>query len=228
MSKSKIGTIQEALTHISSGQRILAGGFAGVGEPEELLRAIADSPYENLTLIGVDAGKDGFGGRAQLIRSGKISCLIATHMGLNAAIPQMVADGRIWTEMIPMGTLIEQIRCGGYGLGGVLTQTGLGTMVQENKRIIEIGGKPYLLEEPIRADVALVKAHKADENGNLTFYRTARNFNPLLAMAADYVIAEVDEILPCGGIDPDLVETPGVCVHMIVKGSEKYCREKNG
>lgn len=228
MKKNKLGTIPDALRHIVDGQRILCGGFAGVGEPEMLLRALSIGSAHHLTLIGVDAGCDGRGGKAQLLQSGRVSRLIASHTGLNSAMPRLMAEGSVRTELIPMGTLIEQIRCGGYGLGGVLTQTGLGTVVQENKRIIVVDGKSYLLEKPIRADIALIRAHRADEDGNLTFYRTARNFNPLLAMAADYVIAEVDELVPRGEIDPDQVETPGVCVHMLVKGARICCEEKNG
>ena len=226
--KSKVVTIQEAVNYICDGQRIMVGGFAATGEPREILEAIADRGYVNLTMIAVDAGVFGRGGRERLLREGHVAHLIASHIGLNKAAGTLREQGKMLVDLIPMGTLIEQIRCGGFGLGGVLTQTGVGTVVEQGKRIIDVDGIQYLLESPLRAEVAIVKAAIADESGNLVYRRTGNNFNEMMAMAADIVIAEVDEIVLTGSIDPDLVDTPGVCVDMIVKGTGSCCREGNG
>ena len=129
--------------------------------------------------------------------------------------------GDLEVELVPQGTLAERIRCGGAGLGGVLTPTGVGTIVEEGKAKLSFDGVEYLVERPIRADIAILKAHRADESGNLVYQRAARNFNPLMAMAADYVIAEVDEIVPDGELDPDLVMTPGILVDALVLSGEK-------
>ena len=142
---------------------------------------------------------------------------MASHVGLNPKVAEQMNDGTLKVTLVPQGTLAERIRCGGTGLGGVLTPTGVGTVVADGKQEITVGGKTYLLETPLRAEVAVVKAWKADTAGNLVYRRVARNFNPMMAMAADFVIAEVEEIVEAGEIDPDLVCTPGTCVDMVVK-----------
>lgn len=218
MKKSKVVTMKDVLAQVRDGQRILCGGFTAVGEPRQVLEALADAGRKELTMIGVDAGVAGKGGKERLVREGCVKRLITTHIGLNPVTATLMAQGKITVDLVPMGTLIEQIRCGGFGLGGVLTPTGLGTEVQNGKRMIEVEGTLFLLEAPIRADVAILKAWKADQAGNLVYRRTGKNYNPVMAMAADYVIAEVDEIVKIGEIDPDQVDTPGVCVDMVVKG----------
>jgi acetate CoA/acetoacetate CoA-transferase alpha subunit len=175
------------------------------------------SGLKDITLISNDAGNDKFDGIGTLICQKRVKKLIASHAGLNPQVAVQMNAGELEVELVPQGTLAERIRCGGTGLGGVLTPTGIGTVVAEGKQIITVNGKDYLLETPLRADVAVIKAWKADEFGNLVYRRAARNFNPMMAMAADIVIAEVEEVVPVGEIDPDMVMTPGVCVDYVVK-----------
>ena len=143
--------------------------------------------------------------------------LTASHVGLNPKVAEQMNDGTLEVVLVPQGTLAERIRCGGTGLGGVLPPTGIGTVVAEGKQVIQVDGRDYLLEKPLHAEVAVVKAWKADTSGNLVYRRAGRNFNPLMAMAADFVIAEVEELVEVGQLDPDEVMTPGVCVDLVVK-----------
>ena len=156
-------------------------------------------------------------GVGKLVAFNKVKKVIASHIGTNRETGNKMNAGEIEVELIPQGTLAEQIRSAGAGLGGFLTPTGAGTVVEENKQTMEFDGKRYILERPIRADVALLKAHKADTSGNLVYRRAARNFNPLMAMAADLVIVEADEIVEAGQLDPDEVMTPCIFVDLIVK-----------
>jgi acetate CoA/acetoacetate CoA-transferase alpha subunit len=198
-----------------SGMSLMFGGFMGVGTPQGLVAAILEAGAANLTLIGNDTATPDIG-VGLLIVQRRVKRLIASHIGTNPLTGKQMIAGELDVELVPQGTLAERIRCGGAGLGGVLTATGIGTPVQDGKTIVNAGGRDYLLELPLRADVAIIKAQRADRLGNLVYHRAARNFNPLMALAADLVIVEVDEIVDVGMIDPDHVVTPGVLVDHIV------------
>lgn len=170
----------------------------------------------DLTLISNDTGVQG-DGVGMLISADAVTKLIASHIGTNPETGRRMIDGRLSVELVPQGTLAERIRCGGAGLGGVLTPTGVGTIAAEGKQEFVIDGRAYLLETPLRADIALIKAWKADRRGNLVYRRSARNFNPVMAMAADLVIAEVEEIVDVGELDPDQIMTPGIFVDVLTR-----------
>lgn len=197
------------------GMSVMFGGFMGVGTPPELVAAILESSCRDLTLIGNDTAFPDTG--VGLLVAAKVARrVVVSHIGTNPQTGRQMMAGELDVELVPQGTLIERIRCGGAGLGGFLTPTGIGTAVEEGKQRLCVGGIDYLLELPLRADVAIVKAKRADTAGNLVFERAARNFNPIIALAADFVIAEVDELVPAGEIDPDAVMTPGVVVDKIL------------
>ena len=200
---------------IPDGAVILVGGFMGVGSPHRLIDALAARKVRDLTLVCNDTAMPGTG-VGKLITAGCISRVIASHIGLNPETQAKMISGEIEVELVPQGTLVERIRAGGVGLGGVLTPTGIGTTVAEGKQVIEVDGKPYLLEKPIRGDFALLGCHHADYAGNLAYVLTAHNFNPIMALAGTVVIAEPEHILPIGMITPDAVKTPGVLVKHIV------------
>ncbi len=195
----------------------MLGGFLNVGSPNKFCRALADAGIKDLHMIGNDAGFDTKEGPGTLIVEHMCKELTASHVGLNPQVAAQMNSGELKVNLVPQGTLAERIRCGGNGLGGVLTPTGVGTIVQEGKQVMEFNGKKYLLELPMRAEVSVLKAWKADTSGNLVYRRAARNFNPMMAMAADLVIAEVEEIVEVGELDPDEIMTPAACVDMIVK-----------
>jgi acetate CoA/acetoacetate CoA-transferase alpha subunit len=205
----------DAAALIPDGAVVLVGGFMGVGSPHRLIEAIAARGPKNLTLVCNDTAMPGMG-VGKLITAGCVSRVIASHIGLNPETQKKMIAGEIEVELVPQGTLVERIRAGGVGLGGVLTQTGLGTPVEEGKAIVEVDGKRYLLEKPIRGDFALLGCHHADYAGNLAYVLTAHNFNPVMALAGEVVIAEPEHILPIGMITPDAVKTPGVLVKHIV------------
>jgi acetate CoA/acetoacetate CoA-transferase alpha subunit len=194
----------------------MIGGFMGVGSPHRLIDELVRYRRRNLTVIANDSGRPGFG-IAKLVEAKLVGRLIATHIGLNPETQRQMIDGEMEVELCPQGTLAERIRAGGFGLGGVLTPTGVGTLVADGKRMIEVDGKPFLLESPLRAQFALVAAHRSDYRGNLEYFLTARNFNMIMATAADTVIAEPDHIVPVGVIPPDMVVTPFICVDYIVE-----------
>lgn len=200
---------------IPDGATLMIGGFMGVGSPHRLLDALAKLGRKNLTVIANDTARPGVD-IGKLIRAGSVSRLIASHIGLNPETQKGMIDGTIEVELAPQGTLIERIRAGGFGLGGVLTKTALGTIAAEGKRVIEIDGENWVLETPLKADFALIAADRADFNGNLQYQLTATNFNPMMALAAKTVICEAREILPVGMITPDEVRTPGVCVDILI------------
>ncbi len=204
-------TADAAAALIPDRASLLIGGFMGVGSPHRLIDALVRRGAKNLTVIANDTAWPGRG-IGKLISAGAVAKLVASHIGLNPETQARMIAGEIDVELAPQGTLIERIRAGGVGLGGVLTATGLGTLVEKGKRIIEIEGKPYLLEIPIRADFALIGAKQADYYGNLEYSLTAHNFNPIIALAGDVVIAEPQTIVPVGVISPDSVKTPGVLV----------------
>jgi acetate CoA/acetoacetate CoA-transferase alpha subunit len=196
---------------IPDGATLLIGGFMGVGSPHRLIDALIKRGAKNLTVIANDTAWPGRG-IGKLVSAGAVVKLIASHIGLNPETQAKMLSGEIDVELAPQGTLIERIRAGGVGLGGVLTATGIGTLVEKGKRIIEVDGKPFLLETPIRGDFALIAAKQADYYGNLEYSLTAHNFNPIMALAGDVVIAEPHTIVPVGVIPPDAVKTPGVLV----------------
>ena len=212
---AQLVSLEEAISKIQNGMTIMVGGFIGCGAPDQLLEAVCQKETEALTLIANDTGILG-DAMSQLIVKHCVSKLIATHIGTNKETGRQMATGELDVKLVPQGTLVEQIRAGGAGLGGILTPTGIGTIIEEGKQKLVVNGHEYLLELPVRANVALLKAHKADKAGNLVYRRSARNFNPLMAMAADIVIAEVEHIVEVGEIDPDEVMTPGIFVDYLV------------
>jgi len=212
---SKLKEITKALEPVKDGSTVMIGGFMGVGAPHTIIDTLVDKGVKSLTVIANDAGvpKSGIG---KLVENRQIDKLVASHIGLNPQAGTQMNANEMAVELVPQGTLAERIRAGGVGLGGVLTPTGLGTIVEEGKQIIESKGQKYLLETSMKAEVALVKAYKADGKGNLVFRQTARNFNPLIATAADYVIAEVEEYVDGRYLDPDEVHLPGLFIDAIV------------
>jgi acetate CoA/acetoacetate CoA-transferase alpha subunit len=201
---------------IPPGASLLVGGFMGVGTPERLVAALVELGIGELTIYCNDTGKPGGLGIAPLIHANLVKRVYTSHVGTNPETQQKMIDGELDVRLMPQGTLIECIRAGGAGLGGVLTKTGLGTVVADGKQTIEIDGQRWLLEKPIRADFALLGCQRADYQGNLEHTLTATNFNPVLALAADTVIAEPKTIVPVGVISPDHVMTPGPLVDYLV------------
>jgi acetate CoA/acetoacetate CoA-transferase alpha subunit len=211
----KVTKTADAVALIPDGASLLIGGFMGVGTPNHLIDELVRQGKRNLTIIANDTAKPGVG-IGKLISAGAVKHLIASHIGLNPETQQRMIKGEIDVELVPQGTLAERLRAGGTGLGGVLTATGLGTVVAEGKQVVDVDGVPYLLEKPIKADFALINAHESDYYGNLRYTLTARNFNPCMAMAGNVVIAEAEHIVPLGMIVPDAVETPAVLVDYLV------------
>jgi len=207
--------LKDAVAMIPDGASVMIGGFMGVGTPERLVDELVRQGKRGLTVIANDNAMPGIG-IGKLITAGVVRKTIASHIGLNPETQKKMLASEIEVDLVPQGTLVERIRAGGYGLGGVLTPTGVGTVVEKGKQRIEVKGKPYLLETPLRADFALVQALLADYIGNLYYALTARNFNPVIAMAADTVIAEAENIVPVGVIAPDNVMTPAPVVDYIV------------
>jgi acetate CoA/acetoacetate CoA-transferase alpha subunit len=207
--------VEEAARRVPDGASLMVGGFMGVGSPHRLIDALVAHGCKNLTLIGNDTALPGVG-VGKLISSGQVARVITSHIGLNPETQKKMFAGEIVVELVPQGTLVERIRAAGYGLGGVLVKTGIGTLAGEGKQTVEIDGETWLLERPLRADFALVHANQADYAGNLAYQLTATNFNPVMAMAAGTVICEAREILPIGMITPDHVDTPGVLVDCLV------------
>lgn len=193
------------------------GGFMGVGTPPLLIQAVLDSGVKDLTVIGNDTGfpENSVG---PLIVNRRVKKVIASHIGTNPETGRQMIAGELEVELVPQGTLAERVRCGGAGLGGVLTPTGIGTVVAEGKQEISVNGRKYLLELPLRADIALVHASRSDTVGNLQYRLSTRNFNPLIALAADVVLVQADEIVAVGEMDPDCVMTPAALVDGVVKG----------
>jgi acetate CoA/acetoacetate CoA-transferase alpha subunit len=211
----KAVSAEEAVAMIPNGATVMVGGFMGVGTPERLLEELVRQRKSGLVLICNDAAVPGKG-IGKLIDAALVSRMTASHIGLNPKAQRQMMANQIAIELIPQGTLAERIRAGGCGLGGVLTPTGVGTTVSEGKRQIEIDGKQFLLETALRAEFALVHAFLADYSGNLAYALTARNFNPIMAMAADTVIVSADNIVPIGVIAPDHVVTPAPLVDYLI------------
>jgi acetate CoA/acetoacetate CoA-transferase alpha subunit len=206
----------EAATLIPDGSSVMFGGFMGVGTPMRIVDALVERGARGLTIIGNDTARPGFG-VGRLIDAGCVAKCIVSHIGTNPTTQKKMIAGEIEVDLVPQGTLAERIRAGGAGLGGVLTPTGVGTAVEAGKQVIEVDGKRFLLEAALLADVAIILAHEADYNFNLTYRLTAMNFNPVIALAARLVIAEPKEIVPVGVIPPDAVRTPGVLVNHLLE-----------
>jgi 3-oxoacid CoA-transferase subunit A len=207
---------------VPDGATILMGGFGLCGIPENLIKALHARGTRGLTVISNNAGVDDFG-IGVLLKSRQVRKMISTYVGENKEFERQFLTGEIEVELVPQGTFSERIRAGGAGIGGFFTPTAYGTIVAEGKETRVIDGKPYVLEQPLRADFAFVRAWKGDRVGNLLYRRTARNFNPVMATAATVTIAEVEQLVEPGGIDPDHVVTPGIFVKHVVRG-ERYER----
>ena len=211
-------TLEEAVARIPNGASLMVGGFMGVGTPERIVDELLRQGKRELTVIANDTALPGVG-IGKLVSANAVRKAIASHIGLNPETQKKMLAGEMEVELVPQGTLIERIRAAGYGLGGVLTPTGVGTVVEEGKRKLEIDGRDYLLELPLRADFALVQAFLCDYLGNLTYALTARNFNPVIAMAATTVIVDAEHIVPVGMISPDNVMTPAPVVDYLIQAA---------
>tara|TARA_R110002110_G_scaffold358923_12_gene568288 strand:- start:3151 stop:3855 length:705 start_codon:yes stop_codon:yes gene_type:complete len=215
------GTAAEALEGVlSDGMLIAAGGFGLSGIPELLLQAIKENGAKNLTFASNNAGVDDFG-IGILLQSRQVKKMISSYVGENAEFMRQYLSGELELEFNPQGTLAERMRAGGSGIPGFYTKTGVGTQIAEGKEVKVFNGEEYILEEGIFADLSIVKAWKADDTGNLVFRKTARNFNPPAAMCGKVCIAEVEEIVPRGSLDPDHIHLPGIYVHRIVQGDHE-------
>jgi len=208
-------TLHDAVTTIPNGATLMIGGFMGVGTPEGLVDELLRQHKRDLTVIANDTAMPGVG-IGKLVTAGAVRKVIASHIGLNPETQKKMLAGTMEVELIPQGTLIERIRAAGFGLGGVLTPAGVGTVVEEGKRKLEVDGREFLVETALQADFALVQAFVADYFGNLTYALTARNFNPVIAMAGDTVIVEAEHIVPVGMISPDQVMTPAPIVDYLI------------
>ena len=212
---SKVIPVEQAISHIESGMSLALGGFLNQGVPLTLIRALKSSDATDLTIYANDGGY-GDAGIVELVKLGKVRKLVASYIGFTPAVGEAVKAGNVEIVWTPQGTLAEKMRCGGAGLGGFLTPTGVGTAVAEGKDLVSVAGRTYLLETAVRADVALVHAHVGDSSGNLRFRGTARNFNPVVATCADYVIAEVERLELGENLDPDDVYTSGIYIDAVV------------
>jgi acetate CoA/acetoacetate CoA-transferase alpha subunit len=211
----KTVALERAVEMIPDGASVMVGGFMGVGTPERVMDELVRQGRRNLTVIGNDTARPGRG-IGKLVTAGVAGKAIVSHIGLNPETQKKMIAGEMDVELVPQGTLIERIRAGGFGLGGILTPTGVGTLVEEGKPKVDVGGTPYLLETALKADFALVEAFLADYEGNLVYALTARNFNPVIAMAARTVIVDATHIVPVGMISPDHVVTPAVLVDYVI------------
>jgi len=212
---AKIISLEEAVSQVNSGMTVMIGGFLGNGSPKRIIDLLVQKPIKDLTLICNDSATQEVG-LGKLIANKQVKKIITSYIGMNPASIEQMNAGEMEVEFVPQGTLAERVRCGGSGLGGVLTRTGVGTLVAEGKQHITVNGVEYLLELPLRADVALIGATCGDKSGNLQYKGTSQNFNPLMAMAADLVIAEVENLVETGEIAPELVHTPAIFVDKLV------------
>ena len=201
---------------VPDGATVMIGGFMGVGSPHRIIAALVARGARRLTVIANDTARPGVG-IGKLIDAGCVAKVVASHIGTNPETQRLMLAGELAVELVPQGTLAERIRAGGAGLGGVLTATGLGTLAAEGRQVVQVDGRDWLVEPALRAEIALVAARSADYAGNLVYSLTARNFNPLMAMAADTVLAEPNEIVPLGVLAPDVIHTPGVLIDHLVE-----------
>ncbi len=209
--------IEEVIGKVTDGMTLLMGGFGLCGIPENLVKALLKQGSKDLTIVSNNAGVDD-AGIGLLIANDQVKKMVSSYIGENKALEQKLINNEIEVELNPQGTLAERVRAGGAGIAGFFTPTGVGTLIAEGKEVREFDGRKYVLERGIRGNVAFVKAYKADTHGNLTYRKTARNFNPVMATAADYVIAEVEEIVAAGQLNPDEIITPGVYIDAVIKG----------
>ena len=216
--KQKLVSMEEAISHIKDGMTIHVGGFLACGTPESIITALIEKGVKDLTIVCNDTAfvDRGIG---RLVVNNQVKKVIASHIGTNPETGKKMHDGTMEVELVPQGTLAERVRAAGCGLGGVLTPTGLGTVVQEGKEIIEVDGRKFLLEKPIKADVAIIFGTTVDELGNVICAKTTKNFNPLMATAADVVIVEAAELVPGGSLDPDHLDISRIFVDYIVKSN---------
>ena len=216
--KQKLVSMEEAISHIKDGMTIHVGGFLACGTPESIVTALIEKGVKDLTIVCNDTSfvDRGVG---RLVVNNQVKKVIASHIGTNPETGKKMHDGTMEVELVPQGTLAERVRAAGCGLGGVLTPTGLGTVVQEGKEIIEVDGRKFLLEKPIKADVAIIFGTTVDELGNVICAKTTKNFNPLMATAADVVIVEAAELVPGGSLDPDHLDISRIFVDYIVKSN---------
>lgn len=216
---NKLISIEEAVSKVKDGMTVMVGGFLACGSPKKLIDALVESGVKDLTLICNDTA---FPDQAvgKMIVNKQFKKVIVSHIGTNPETGRQMNAGETEVELVPQGTLAERIRCGGFGLGGVLTPTGIGTEAEDEKQRINVDGKIYLLETPLKADIALLYGSKVDKRGNVFYNATTRNFNPLMAMAAETVIVEAEEIVEIGEIDPNCVATPFKFVSYIIGGEK--------
>ncbi|QOR65111.1 CoA transferase subunit A [Cytobacillus suaedae] len=216
---NKIASLEDALSHINNETTLMFGGFGGIGSPPSLIAGILEKEVCNLTLIGNDTGFPDIG-IGRLVSHHRVKKVIASHIGSNPIAGQLMTAGQLEVEFVPQGTLAERIRAGGVGLGGILVDVGMDNeIVSQSKQRIVMDDKEYLIEKPLTADVSIIFAKKSDPFGNLIYDKSARNMNPLVAMAGKFTIAEVEEIVPLGELSPEEIITPGVYVDMIVKSN---------
>ncbi|HAQ64354.1 MAG TPA: branched-chain amino acid dehydrogenase [Bacteroidales bacterium] len=213
---NKIITVEQAVEHVKDGMTLMIGGFMVCGSPTGIIKALVEKGVKNLTVVCNDTGFPDRG-IGLLVANHMVKKIIVSHIGTNPLTIEQINKGEMEVEFCPQGTLAERVRAGGAGLGGILTPTGLGTLVQEGKAVINVDGKDYLLEKPIRADIALIKGSVADASGNIVYKGTTQNFNPLMASAADLVIAEVDRLVETGHLVPESINTPGIFVDYLVE-----------
>ncbi|MBP2231539.1 acetate CoA/acetoacetate CoA-transferase alpha subunit [Azospirillum agricola] len=218
---SKVRKLEDAVAAIPDGAVLMIGGFMGVGTPPRLIDELIRQNKRGLTVIANDTARPTVG-IGKLVAGRHVARVIASHIGTNPETQRQMIAGETEVELVPQGTLAERVRAGGFGLGGILTPTGVGTVVADGKRTVELDGRTFLLETPLKADFALILAKRADYYGNLEYALTARNFNPLMAMAAETVIVEAEDIVPVGMIPPDHVVTPNVLVDVLVAKEARH------
>ncbi|MDR1463124.1 MAG: 3-oxoacid CoA-transferase subunit A [Azoarcus sp.] len=217
---SKIVSVEEAVALIPEDAVLMIGGFMGVGTPSRLMDEIVRQRKCGLTVIANDTARPGQG-IGKLVDARLVRRIVVSHIGTNPETQRQMIAGELEVDLVPQGTLAERVRAGGHGLGGILTAVGIGTVVGKDKRTLTVDGDTFLLELPLKADFALLNAKRADYRGNLQYALTARNFNPLMAMAAATVIAEAEDVVPTGAITPDSVDTPHVLVDWLI--NKEYC-----
>ncbi|MGC8229859.1 CoA transferase subunit A [Pseudobacillus badius] len=213
-------SFQEAVSGIKDGMTVMVGGFGLCGIPENLIKALADSGVKDLTIISNNCGVDDWG-LGLLLRNKQIKKIVGSYVGENKEFERQMLAGEIEVELTPQGTLAEKIRAGGAGIPAFYTPAGVGTPIDEGKEVREFNGKEYLLEEALTADFSLVRAWKADKKGNLLYNKTARNFNPMIAAAGKVTIAEAEEIVETGELNPDHIHTPGIYVQALIQGDQE-------
>lgn len=211
---NKLITLEQAVEKVHDGMTIMFGGFLGNGSPLQITDALVEKGVKDLTIIANDTAFDNVG-HGKLVANHQVKCAIVSHTGTNKETALQKNAGTLQVEYVPQGTLAERVRAKGAGLGGVLTPTGLGTIIAEGKEVVKVDGKDYLLEKPLGADIAILRANIVDEDGNMVFLGTTKNFNPLMAMAADYVIVEAEKLVKRGEIAPEMVHASGIFVDAI-------------